>query len=139
MSDDPATSIPAVTYVVLGLLGLVFYVEATSEPYPSITMPGFHAAATVADSGDIGVRHLRIEYEKESLTLSAHDLFATAPENQRFVMLKRLDLTGNSDQWDWIDEVSRQNQRTSAATAAELVIIRPNGDDRVLQRIDRDS
>ena len=127
---------PAIAIVVLGLVAVALASEMTVEPYPSITMPGFHQTAAIANPDDVGVRHLRLEYPGETATLGANDLFSSAPAGQQARMVKRLDrLTGTSEEWHWIDQL-RPDQSTRAS-AAEVVLISRSGKELVLVRVER--
>ncbi len=125
-------------YVVLGLMALALVAEATVEPYPSITMPGFHQTAAVQNTEDVGIRHLRIEFPDRRVTLPAAELFPTAPVGQRSRMIKRLDqLSGSVEEWNWIDSIGRQQQLSDRAEAAELVLISRSGKELGLVRVER--
>lgn len=142
MNDDSraesAGTIPALVYVVLGLMALALVAEATVEPYPSITMPGFHQTGAVSNTADVGIRHLRIEYPDQTVTLPAAELFPSAPANQRSRMIKRLDqLSGSDEEWSWIDAVGRQQQQAARADAVELVLISSSGKELALVRLER--
>ncbi len=134
-------SVPAIAVVVLVLLAQFLISYSGREPYPSIAMPGFAGINQIDDDPKlIPENYLRIESGTQSELLSAHDLFESAPFNQRLRMVQRFrDMSGADEEWAYLDEVAQNVGLPDRASAAEFVRRDGYGREEVVNRIERSS